>query len=215
MTTGNTRVFIVDDHPILIKGVKFLIENEKDFVVCGAAQSVQDALQQIDLVSPHVMLIDISLGGECGLRLTENLSQRHPYLPILIFSMHEEALYAERAILAGANGYINKNSDPKELISAMRKVLSGKIYINDRVNTYLINKLRRKNFKDENPLSLLNNRELEVFHLIGKGLTSRAIAKQLNISLSTIHSHKTNIKSKLNLNNSNELTCYAAQNSLS
>ena len=209
---GVSKVFIVDDHPIIRQGLGQLIDNEKDLSVCGQAEDIYEALKGIAEVKPDLVIVDISLKHSNGLELIKNLRQDNPSLGVLVLSMHNELLYAERGLRAGANGYIMKEEAPEKIINAIRRILSGKIYVSENVATRMLSKL--VNGKAETlstPIESLTDRELEVFGLIGQGRGTRQIAKELHLSMKTIESYRAHIKDKLNLSNAAELVQHAIQ----
>ena len=207
-----SKIFIVDDHPIIRQGLGQLIENEKDLNVCGQAEDAYGALKAIGKLKPDLVIVDISLKHSNGLELIKNLKQDNPSTGVLVLSMHNESLYAERGLRAGANGYIMKEEAPEKIISAIRRILGGKIYVSENVATRMLSKL--VNGKAEAlsaPSESLTDRELEVFGLIGQGRGTRQIAKELHLSMKTIESYRAHIKDKLNLANATELVQYAIQ----
>jgi len=207
-----SKVFIVDDHPIIRQGLGQLIDNEKDLSVCGQAEDAYEAMKEITKLKPDLIIVDISLRRSNGLELIKNLRQDNPSLGVLVLSMHNETLYAERGLRAGANGYIMKEEAPEKIIHAIRRILGGKIYVSENVATRMLSKL--VNGKAEAlsaPIESLTDRELEVFGLIGQGRGTRQIAKELHLSMKTIESYRAHIKDKLNLANAAELVQHAIQ----
>lgn len=206
------KVLIVDDHPIVRQGLKSLIDQEQDFTVCAEAGSAGEALKVLHSLKPDLLLVDISLKGPDGLELTKSIRALEPDLPILIVSMHDEALYAERVLRAGANGYIMKEEVAQNVVHAARKVLGGDIYISDRMRQKI---LRGVAGQRSNPVSSsierLSDRELEVFRLIGQGRGTRQIAEELHLSVKTIETYRAHIKEKLGLSNATELVRQAVQ----
>ena len=206
------KVFIVDDHPIVREGLTKLINYQRDLKVCGEAGEAASALQAIEDCHPDVAIVDISLGQSSGLQLIKDLQNKNADLPILVLSMHDELLYAERSISAGAKGYIMKQEPPKKVSSALRKILNGGIYISDSLGANLLKKSDNKQSAVHRlPVESLSNRELEVFQLIGQGLKTQKIAEKLNLSVNTIESHIEHIKKKMNFNNSRELFLHAVK----
>lgn len=204
------KVFIVDDHPVICQGLSQLINNETDLSVCGDAPDIPNALQSIPECRPDAVIVDISLRKGSGIRLIEELSICNRNLPVLVLSMHEESVYAERCIKAGAKGYIMKQQSPDEVISALRKILDGGIYISESMRSILFNKLIPKRFKtDTSPVDGLSNRELEVFQLIGQGLQTKQVAEELNLSVKTIETYIEHIKQKMNFKSLHELIIHA------
>ncbi|GBD97795.1 MAG TPA: response regulator transcription factor [Nitrospirae bacterium] len=204
------KVFIVDDHPVMCEGLSQLINNETDLTVCGDAPDISNALQSIPECRPDAAIVDISLRKGSGIRLIEELSISNRNLPVLVLSMHEESIYAERCLKAGAKGYIMKQQSPGEVISALRKILDGEIYVSENLRSTLFNKLITKRFKaDTSPVDRLSNRELEVFQLIGQGLQTRQVAGELNLSVKTIETYIEHIKQKMNFKSLHELIIHA------
>lgn len=208
--TKKLRVLVVDDHPVLRQGLKLLINQEPDLMVCGEAENLQQAFTAIREKRPDIVIIDLSLAQGSGIDLIKNIKPRYPDLPILVLSMHEESLYAERALRAGARGYIMKKEAPEKVISAIRKVLEGSLYVSEAMGDKLLHQfVSRKSATVSSPVELFSDRELEVFQLIGKGLGTRQIAEKLNISIKTVEVYRANIKEKLNLKSSAELVQHA------
>ncbi len=206
------KVVIVDDHPVMREGISELINREHDLDVCCEAGDIPQALESIAGCSPDIVIVDLALGKSSGIRLIENISYSYPELPVLVYSMHDEALYAERCIESGARGYIMKQEPPKRLLVALRTVLDEKIYISDRMSERLLNKLTdRKNKYHKSPIELLGNRELEVYQLVGEGVKKRQIAENLNISLKTVENHIEHIKKKMGFKDFHELLRNAVQ----
>jgi DNA-binding NarL/FixJ family response regulator len=207
-----TRVFIVDDHPIVRQGLAQMINQEADLTVCGEAEEAQVALQAVAELHPDLVLVDLSLKGGSGLELIKALRARQNTLPVLVVSMHDESLYVERALRAGARGYIMKHEATDIMMNAIRRVLRGEIYVSDKMMTKLLGR-----FVLDSPdtgtsvLERLSNRELEVFRLIGEGHSTRHIAAVLHVSIKTVESHRAHIKEKLQLNDTVELVRYAMQ----
>ncbi len=208
--TKKLRVLVVDDHPVLRQGLKLLINQEPDLMVCAEAENLQQAFTAIREERPDIAIIDLSLAQSSGIDLIKNIKPRYPDLPILVLSMHEESLYAERALRAGARGYIMKKEAPEKVISAIRKVLEGSLYVSEAMGDKLLHQfVSRKSATVSSPVELFSDRELEVFQLIGKGLGTRQIAEKLNISIKTVEVYRANIKEKLNLKSSAELVQHA------
>ena len=208
-----TRVFIVDDHPIVRQGLAQMINQEVDLTVCGEAEDAQSAMEAVAELHPDLVLIDLSLKGGSGLELIRALRMRQSLLPVLVVSMHDESLYVERALRAGARGYIMKQEATDIMMSAIRRVLRGEIYVSDRMLTKLLGRLLPGDSPDTNTsiLERLSNRELEVFRLIGEGHNTRHIATVLHVSIKTVESHRAHIKEKLQLHDTTELVRYAMQ----
>lgn len=206
------KIFIVDDHPIVRQGLSQLINQENDFSVCGEASDIPSALQAIQAHTPDVVIVDISLGQSSGIRLIEDILFMDPSYRILVLSMHDESLYAERCFKAGARGYIMKQEPPEEVILAIKKILDGELYLSDQLSNKLLHKFVAKQVDiSSSPLESLSNRELEVFQLIGQGLRTRKIAEQLNLSVKTVETYIDHIKKKMNFDNSHMLILHAVQ----
>ena len=206
------RIVIVDDHPLLRKGVGQLINNEKDLMVVGEAEDAAKALTAIEAAQPDVALIDISLGGASGIELLKNIKARFPKLQVLVLSMHDESVYAHRALRAGASGYIMKQEATEKVLTALRKVLRGEVYLSERLGARMLNTLvGGRSQSASSPIEALSDRELEVFSLIGQGHGTRPIAEKLHLSVKTIESHRAHIKEKLNLQTATELVHHAIQ----
>ncbi len=208
----NKRIYIVDDHPLMRKGLAMTIEKEMGFEVCGQADSAEKALSEILNTKPDAVVVDISLPGMNGIELVKNILHQRSDLKILIVSRHDEELYAERALRAGAKGYLMKLEAAETLITALRQILNGGIYLSDKIGAKMIMKLASGNVsKSDNPLDQLSDRELEVFELTGKGLSTKDIGQKLHISVKTVESHRANIKDKLQLDTANELMRHAVR----
>jgi DNA-binding NarL/FixJ family response regulator len=205
-------VFVVDDHPIVRQGLALLINQETDLTVCGEAEEMHAALSAIQAVKPDILIVDISLNGPDGLELLKNIRLGAPRLPVLILSMHEESIYAERALRAGANGYIMKQEATEKVLVALRRILSGEIYVSDRIaNSMLRHYVRGVDPSEHSSISDLTDRELEVFRLIGEGHGTRQIAEVLHLSVKTVESYQAHIKEKLSLRSARELVQHAVQ----
>ena len=204
------RIFIVDDHPIVRKGLAQLINQEEDLVICGEADNAETALEALKKVKPDLAIVDISLRGIDGFELTKLIRARFDNIPVLVISMHDESLFAERALRVGARGYIMKQEAIEKMMEAIRKVLRGELYVSERVSANIV-----KRFVDgkaegvSSPEELLSDREMEVFQLIGQGFGTRQIADQLHVSVKTVETYRANIKEKLNLKNATELMKHA------
>jgi DNA-binding NarL/FixJ family response regulator len=206
------RVFVVDDHPIVRQGLAQMINREPDLTVCGEAEEAAIALHAIINERPDILIIDISLKGPDGLELLKNIRTRYPSLPVLILSMHDESIYAERALRAGANGYIMKHEAAEKVLVAVRQILSREIYVSERVaNRILHHYISGTATAKQSPLADLSDRELEVFRLIGEGHSTRTIAEELHLSIKTVESYQAHIKDKLSLKNGRELVQHAIQ----
>jgi len=206
------KIFIVDDHPVLREGLAQLIDQQKDISICGQFEDGSTAFESIATLKPDLALVDISLKGSNGIELLKNIKTNYPKLLVLVLSMHDESLYAERALRAGAAGYIMKQEATEKVLEAIRKVLAGQIYLSEKISTKLMHQLVSGHTPGNGSLmDRLSDRELEVFGLIGQGRGTRQIAEQLHLSVKTIESHRAHIKEKLNLNNATELVHRAIQ----
>jgi DNA-binding NarL/FixJ family response regulator len=208
--TLKKKIFIVDDHCILREGLSRLISSEEDLAVCGEADNVSDALQEIANCKPDIVIVDITLRDGSGIRLIENLTYTHPGLPVLVLSMHDEASYAERCLKTGAMGYVMKQESSMNLLTAIRKVLGGEISVSDKLNVKLLHKFVKNKFEDiDFPTELLSNRELEVYQFIGQGLKKHEIAERLNLSVKTVETYVEHIKIKLQLKGTHDVLMHA------
>jgi DNA-binding NarL/FixJ family response regulator len=200
------KIFVVEDHPIFRLGISELINQEEDLAVCGGAESVCQAMHEINRLNPDLLIVDISLKNSDGIDLVKEIHNQRKDLPMLILSMHDEFLYAERALRAGARGYIMKEEAMESVVFAIRQVLAGNLYFNDRVKEHILFQLSGDSgAADTDPIKRLTNRELEVFRLIGRGYSTRDIAGKLNLSIKTIGTYRERIKEKLGLRNATEL----------
>lgn len=203
-------ILLVDDHPIVIEGLTQLINQQQDLIVCGEASDSPGALKAIEALKPNLAIIDISLKSGSGLDLIKSLQQRFPKLPVLVLSMHDESLYAERVLRAGARGYITKQEATEKLITAIRRILDGDIYLNEKVTSKILSRvISTSPAKNLSPVNGLSDRELEVFQLIGQGHGTREIAEMLHLSIKTIETYREHIKEKLKLSNAMELVRHA------
>ena len=205
------KIYIVDDHPLMRKGMALTLENSVEFTVCGQSESAEEALSEIPSLKPEACVVDISLPGMNGIELVKNLLAQMPDLKILVVSRHDEELYAERAIRAGAKGYLMKLEAGEVLVSAVRQVMNGGIYLSDKIGSQLIMKIASGQSAGDNPLELLSDRELEVFELTGKGESTKEIAQRLHVSVKTIDTYRARIKEKMHLKTANELMRRAVQ----
>lgn len=205
-----TRVLLVDDHPILRRGLAQLINQEADMMVCGEAEDAPKAFEAVSTLQPDVAVFDISLKGGNGIELIKNVKARFPDLPILVLSMHDESLYAERALRAGSLGYIMKEEAIEQVLVAIRRVLVGEIFLSDKMKAKMLQQLANGKAKAfVSPIEHLTDRELEVFRLIGEGRSTRQIAGELHLSVRTVEAYREYIKGKLNLKNATELVQHA------
>jgi DNA-binding NarL/FixJ family response regulator len=191
------RIFVVDDHPMLRGGLRHSIGVEPDWTVCGEASTAAEAQDSVPHVQPDLVIMDITLPDKSGLELIKDLQALCPRIPVLVYSMHDEMLYAERVIRAGARGYLMKGATTEEFLKAMTDVLSGSLYLSKRVAGHILNRLGRGNSRSG--LTSLTDRELEVFEMIGRGVAIPQIGETLHISPRTVGAHRTNIRLKLGL----------------
>ncbi len=206
------QILIVDDHPLMRKGLAMIISAEPDLSVCSQASKAEEALEAMEKLKPDMAVIDVSLPGMSGLELTKHILAMKPDMLILVVSRHDEALYAERAIRAGARGYIMKMVAGEEILKAVRRVLNGGIYVSDEINDRLLVGMASGHKQlNQSPLEVLSDRELEVFELTGRGMGTREIAERLYLSVKTVESYRARIKNKLNLSNATELMLHAVQ----
>lgn len=207
---GRRRVLLVDDHPIVRKGLRRLIENDAQLEVCAEAEGVRDAREAIRRHQPDVVVVDISLKDGDGIELVKELRAHHPRLPVLVLSMHEEAVYAERLLAAGANGYIMKQAASAQFVTALYAVLAGRRYVSDAIGA---RPLRRGGVNEaeggSSQVDALSNRELQILEMIGRGRSSREVAEALNLSIKTIEAHRQRIKRKLGLGSGAQLVNFA------
>jgi len=200
------KIFIVDDHAVFRDGLQRLVNLEPDLSVCGQAGDAEEALEKAPLLNPDLTIVDVSLEGTNGIDLTKSLRARFPKMRILVLSMHKEMLYAERALRAGANGYIMKRESGETLIAAIRQVVSGHTYISQEFNAHLLEKLSNQKMEPQgSAIESLTDRELEIFRMIGQGYGTKQIADKLHLSMKTVIFHRANIRTKLNLNSTSEL----------
>jgi DNA-binding NarL/FixJ family response regulator len=206
------KILVVDDHPIVRQGLALLINREPDLVVCGEAEEAMSAMQLLASTRPDVLIVDISLSGPDGIDLLKTIRTTHPTLPVLILSMHDESVYAERALRAGANGYIMKQEATENVLVAVRRILSGEIYVSARIaNQMLQHYITGSGSLRDSSIADLSDRELQVFRLIGEGNGTRQIAEKLHLSVKTVESYQAHIKEKLSLRSARELTQRAIQ----
>jgi DNA-binding NarL/FixJ family response regulator len=211
-TTNRMRVLIVDDHPMTRAGLVHVINHEPDLVVCAEAENAANALDAVYAFEPDLVLADITLPGKSGLELVKDIKAIRPGLPILVISMHDESLYAERVLRAGARGYITKHEGGKKLMQAIRHVLSGQIYVSEKMSAQILETFSGGHAASVRSLiAQLSDREFEVFELLGEGLSARAIAERLHLSTKTVDVHRANIKAKLVIKTASELISYAAR----
>lgn len=200
------KIFLVDDHPLVREWLTNLLNQQPDFQVCGETSHAPEALQLVAAAKPDIAIVDITLASGSGLDLIKSIKASHPGVALLVLSMHDEMLYAERALRAGAGGYIMKSEATQKIIEAIRAVLGGQVYVSSKVGTLLAQKLvGGKKGETALPVSELSDRELEVFQLLGRGFSTRQISEHMHVGFKTVQSYSARIKEKLNLANINEL----------
>jgi DNA-binding NarL/FixJ family response regulator len=210
--TSRKKILIVDDHPMMREGLAQLIAREADLEVCGEAEDAGEAMKAVSSLNPDLVLIDITLTGKNGIELIKDIRAFSPDVLMLVISMHDESLYAERVLRAGGRGYIMKQEGGKRMMLAIRRVLDGQIYVSEKISAKILDLFSGRRSQSENsPLERLTDRELEVFQKIGQALSTKEIGLQLHISGKTVEVHKGHIKEKLGLKSTRELISYAAR----
>ena len=201
-----SRVFLVDDHPLVREWLTNLINRQQDLLVCGEADDPPEALRRIAASRPDVAIVDISLKSGSGLELIKQMKFSHPKIAIVVLSMHDESLYAERALRAGASGYVVKRETPKKVIAAIRRVLDGQLYVSEKFAAVMADRfIKGRPAVSESPVKQLSDRELEIFELLGQGNGTRKISENLRVSMKTVQAYCARIKEKLHLHNGTEL----------
>ena len=201
-----TKIFIVEDHPIFRMGLKELINQENDLEVCGEAEDVAEAKKAINSLSPDILLLDLSLKNSSGMELLEEICSQESRIPVLVLSMYDEMVHAQRCIQAGAKGYIMKQEASASVVEAIRQIMDGNCYFSDRIMAQVLSIFQSDSNKmDKSPLATFSSREMEVFHMIGKGFSSGEIAEQLCLSVKTIGTYRERIKEKLGCKHNGEL----------
>ncbi len=204
------NILIVDDHPIVRRGFTQLIDQEPDLKVCGEAENVQEAMQAIADYKPDMVIVDISLKDSNGIDLIKIIADKYEGMPVLVVSMHDESVYAERVVRAGAKGYLMKQEADEVVIAAIRRILKGGLYLSEKINEkILLNLSSHRQKSEDSPVARLSDRELEVFRMIGQGRGTRQIAEALHLSIKTVESYRARIKDKLYLESGNELVLQA------
>ena len=207
---NKTQVLIVDDHPVVRDGLTTVINHEQDLNVCGEADDAHEALKAIAELEPDVVIVDISLKSSNGIELTKSIKTGNPKLPVIVLSVHDESVYAERALLAGAKAYLMKDAVSENIVNAIRTVLNNEIYVSNTISKKFLHKIAKdKKGTTKTPIENLSDREFEVFRLIGEGFKASQIARQLHLSTKTIETYRSRIKEKLNLPNAAELLQYS------
>ncbi len=206
------RILIVDDHPIVREGLTTIINEQTDLVVCGEAEDAQTALEAVGTLRPDLMIVDVSLKGINGIELVKLIQRRYEKIPILVLSMHDESLYVERVLQAGARGYVMKQEGTEKVVTAIHRILAGEVCVSDAMGKKLLSAFRGKGRDPKGPsVERLSDRELEVFRLIGQGYRPRQIADTLHVSVKTVETYREHIKQKMNFKNSAELLQHAIQ----
>lgn len=206
------KIFLVDDHPLVREWLTQVIEQEEDLAVCGEAADAPEALEKILKQPPDIVIADISLKNSHGVTLVKDVKAQLPDLPVLVLSMHDESLYAERVLRAGAMGYITKQEATRNIMRAIRQVLKGEIYVSETMASRMVHKLVSGRAQEQrSPIERLTDRELEVFQLIGRGLGTRKIADELHLGIKTVESYRARIKDKLSLDDGTQLLQQAIQ----
>jgi DNA-binding NarL/FixJ family response regulator len=205
------QIFIVDDHPVFREGLVVLVKRESELAVCGEADTAAAALTEIKRLQPDLVLADIGLPGKSGMELIKDLQAVCPEIPILVISMHDESLYAERVLRAGGRGYIMKQEGPEKILQAIRQILAGQLYLSPKMSTRVLDSISGRSERNRPAVARLTDRELEILQLLGQGKDSHAIAAQLNLSVKTVDAHRGNIKEKLSLESGTELIWFAAR----
>ena len=206
------KVLVVDDHPVFRQGLAQLIKQQRDLAVCGEAADAASALQLMISRKPDVAVVDVTLKGSDGIDLVKAINLRYPGLPVLVLSMHDESVYAEHALRAGARGYVMKQEPTEVVLAAIRRVLGGDLYLSESLAARMLQRFfGTRHNADVSPLGFLSGRELQVFHLLGEGLGTREIADRLHLGISTVESHRAGIKLKLKLKSATELMQHAVR----
>lgn len=211
-TPADRRILIVDDHPFLRMGLTEALGREPGLCVCGAVGSAEEALTAVEKLLPDVIVADLNLPGKSGLELIKDVVSLRPDLPVIVLSMHDEEIYAERCLRAGGRGYVMKSEGPERLANAIRHVLTGGIHVSAKTSARIVeNYAGRRETEKRSPLSQLTDREFEIFQGLGRGLSTQEMADRLHISTKTIETHRVHIKAKLGIATAAELVAYAAR----
>ena len=210
--SAKTKILLVDDHPMMREGLGQIIANQPDLMVCGEAENAFQALELLGKLKPDLIVADITLPDKSGLELIKDIQALHPRLPVIVISMHDEALYAERVLRAGGRGYVMKHEGGKKIMQAIREVLSGKISVSEKMSAKILEIFSGHRAEAaSSPVETLTDREFEVFRHIGEGLSTKEIAAKMCVSTKTVEVHRMNIKAKLNLKTMSELIRYAVR----
>jgi DNA-binding NarL/FixJ family response regulator len=209
--SAKKQIFLVDDHPLMRQALSQLISREADLAVCGEAEGAAEALRSIAALKPDAAVVDLTLKEGSGLDLVKDLKLRHPALPVLVLTMHDESAYAERLLRSGARGYVMKDQASDKIVTALRRVLDGEVYLSEKMSARVLHKLVGGVPASVSPVDLLSDRELQVYELIGRGTGTRQIAEKLHLSVKTVETYREHIKIKLKLDNATELLQHAIQ----
>lgn len=205
-----TQILIIDDHPVVREGLEAILDHEQDLRVCGQAEDADGALEAIADLKPDIAIVDISLKNSDGIELTKTIKARYPKIFVIVLSMHDESVYAERVLLAGAQAYLMKDAASENIVTAIRRVLRGDIYVSEAVSSKFLHIIASdKTGMTKTPIETLSDREFETFRLIGQGLKASQIAAQLHLSVKTIETYRSRIKEKLGLSNAAQLLQYS------
>lgn len=199
------KIFLVDDHPLVREWLANLIQRQPDLTVCGETENAPEAISAIASTKPDLVIADLNLKNSSGIQLIKDLKELQPQVPVLVLSMHDESLYAERIFRAGARGYVNKRETAQKTVEAIRRVLEGKLYVSEKSAEVLAEQKFRGRIASQSAIELLSDRELEVFDKLGQGIGTRQIAEDFRVSVKTIQEYCARIKEKLGLNNATEL----------
>lgn len=211
-SSNKKRIYIVDDHAMFRDGFRRLVDMEPDLMVCGDAANAIEAMQGIQKTHPDLVIVDLSLEGTGGIDLIKNIKRDFEDMPVLVVSMHAESLYGERALRAGAMGYVMKSEPATTVIEAIRRVLGGDVHVSEKMATLVVSKfVQGESDQPPSPLEALSDRELEVFRMLGQGKETGEIAEEMNVALPTVSTFKNRIKEKLKMKNSTETILYALQ----
>lgn len=205
------RILVVDDHPIVRQGIRMLVNQEADMVVCGEAESAPDALQVLQQTEPDVAVVDLALKESSGLDLIKDIRIRRPNVLILVLSMRDESFYAERTLRAGARGFLTKEEGTEKVVEGIRQMLDGQYYLSERIEAKMISRIAGGTPQEAPSVDHLTDRELQIYEMIGQGMPTREIAKRLHLSVKTIDSHREHIKDKLQVESATELLKHAIQ----
>ncbi len=207
-----THILIVDDHPMMREGLAQLIGNQPDMAVCGQAGDAREGLEKVKLLKPNLVLVDIALPGRNGLELIKDIQALEAGVSVLVLSMHDESLYAERVLRAGGRGYVMKQEGGKKIMEAIRQIAAGQIFLSEKMSAKILEIFSgRRPEEGHSPVETLTDREFQIFQSIGRGLETKDLAKELNVSPKTIEVHRANIKAKLRVKSMSELIRYAVR----